>query len=157
MYKWGLCPIYFFVHLGGSVSEVSADPWRAILQEALATNPPPVVGTHFRSAVDTAAAKHELRFPPAGQPVLRFIQLLERYPDVVSILRRPGQDFLVAPSDRADLLAKGIQDRFFGIRNDLFQAFTIISENQAFYDKALVGNPVEGEHDSGLKLNAIPL
>src|ERR1017187_7201624 len=100
MYKWGLCPIYFLCVWGFSVSEGTADAWRAILREAVAANPPPVVGTHFRSAVDFAAAKHQWRFPPAEETGLRFIQLLERYPDVISILRRPGQDFLVAPADR---------------------------------------------------------
>jgi len=109
--------------------------WRGILREAIAANPPPVVGTHFRSAVDFAAAKHDLCFPPPEEQWLRFIQLLERYPDVVSVLRRPGQDFLVAPAERADLLARRVQDGLFGIRHDFFQAFTIISENRPCYEK----------------------
>jgi hypothetical protein len=117
------------------VSEEAASAWRETLREAVAANPAPVVGTHFRVAVDVAAARHHLQFPPVDEPRLRFIQLLERYSDVVSILRRPGQDFLVAPAERADLLARQVQDRLFGIRQDFFQAFTIISDNQPFYDK----------------------
>jgi len=87
------------------MSEDTADPWREILREAIQANPTrPVVGTHFRAAIKSAASKRGLQFPPFGEPELRFIQLLERYPDVVAILRRPGQDFLVGPVGRSDLL-----------------------------------------------------
>jgi hypothetical protein len=64
------------------------------------------------------------------------MQLLERYPDVVSIMRRPGEDFLVAPAGKSDLLAKGIQGRFFSVRNDLFQAFTTVADARPYYDRS---------------------
>jgi len=115
------------------VPEETPDVWREILREAIAVNPPPLLGTHFRSAVNLAVAKREA--PPVEESGLRFIQLLERYPDVISVLRRPGQDFLVAPAEKKDLLAKRVQDHLFGIRHDLFQAFTTISENRPYYDK----------------------
>jgi hypothetical protein len=133
-----LCPIYFFRTLGKHVpqeTQATNDPWPEILREAVTADPGPVVGTHFRAAVDIAAARHNVRFPPTDEPALRFIQLLERYSGVVSVLRRPGQDFLVAPAGRPELLASGIRDQLFGIRHDLFQAFTIISENRPFYEK----------------------
>jgi hypothetical protein len=117
------------------VPEEATDVWREVLREAIAANPAPVVGTHFRDVVNLAAAKRELRFPPSDEQQLRFIQLLERYPDIVAVLRRPGQDFLVAPADKADLLTKRVQERLFGIRNDFFQALTTISQNRPYYDK----------------------
>ena len=116
--------------------EQAADPWKEILREAIQASPDkPLVGTNFRAAVVSAASKWELKFPPANEPELRFIQLLQRYPDVVSVLRRPGQDFLVVSAGRSDLLAKGIQGRLYFIRRDLFEGFTTISVNHPYYDK----------------------
>lgn len=112
------------------------EQWREILREAVGGATQPILGTHFRFAVNTVAGKKGLRFPPvfppATEPDLRFIQLIERFPDVVSLMRRPGRDFLVAPSSRSDLLT---QDRSFGIRFDLFGAFTVVSNNHPYYDK----------------------
>ena len=120
------------------MSEEMTDRWREIVHEAIQANSTqPVMGTHFRAAIDSAASKRGLQFPPSGEPALRFIQLLQRYPDLVSILRRPGQDFLVGPAGRSDLLVKGIKKgRFYGIRHDLFQAFTTVSHNRPYYDKS---------------------
>lgn len=116
--------------------EETVDPWREVLREAIEANSTqPVVGTRFRGAIDSAASKRGLRFPRPDEPELRFIDLLQRYPDVVSVLRRPGQDFLVVPTGKSDLLVKGIQQRLYGIRPDLFRAFTTVSRNLAYYDK----------------------
>lgn len=112
------------------------EQWRLILREAVGETTKPIIGTHFRQAVDTAAAKLGLRFPPDTDQKLRFIHLIQRYPDVVSLMRRPGQDFLVVPTGRSDLLAQGVQGRLFGIRRDLFEAFTVVaSGNCPYYDK----------------------
>jgi hypothetical protein len=112
-------------------------PWSEILREAVqAISTQPVVGSRFRVEVDSAASKRSLQFPPPAEPRLRFIELLQRYSNVVSILRRPGQDFLVVPAGKSDLLTKGIQGQLYGIRQDLFQAFTTISINRAYYDKS---------------------
>jgi hypothetical protein len=113
----------------------SEDQWREILREAVGGTTQPILGTHFRSAVNAAAVRRGLRFPPAIEPKLRFIQLIERFHDVVSLMRRPGQDFLVVSSGRSDLLAQSVQDRFFGIRWDLFGAFTVVSNNNPYYDR----------------------
>ncbi len=122
------------------MSEETDDPWRGILSEAITANSTgPVIGTHFRNAVRIAASKRGLQFPPVEEPELRFVQLLERYPDVVSLLRRPGQDFLVVPPGRSDLLAAGIQQQPYGIRRDLFVAFTLVSDRRPYYDKAADG------------------
>jgi len=117
--------------------EESADPWSEILREAIETNSTqPVVGTRFRDAINSAASKRGLQFPPVAEPALRFIELLQRYPNVVSILRRPGQDFLVGPAGKSDLLTKGIQGQLYGIRQDLFQAFTTFGVNRPYYSKS---------------------
>lgn len=114
---------------------VAADEWREILRESIDNSSQPIIGTHFRALIGAAASKRGLQFPPVAEPGLRFIELLERYPDVVSVLRRPGQDFLVVPAGRSDLLARGIQGQLYGIRPDLFQAFTSLSSNRPYYDR----------------------
>jgi hypothetical protein len=110
-----------------------SDEWREILREAVGRNQAPVLGTHFRSVVDSVLSGRMAPRPDDGG--LRFIQVLERFPDVVSILRRPGQDFLVAPADKKELLSGQAQGRLFRIRYDFFQAFTLISQNRPFFDK----------------------
>jgi hypothetical protein len=114
----------------------TVDSWQEILREAIGGRTHPLIGTHFRAAVGSLASKRGLQFPPPEEPGLRFIQLLERYPDVVSVLRRPGQDFLVAPAGRSDLLAGEIQQRLYFIRPDLFGAFTVVTNDHLHYDKA---------------------
>jgi len=117
------------------LADAVGDPWPEVLREALASTTQPVIGTHFRAAVTAAAAKRDLQFPPPAEPQLRFIQLIQRYPDTLSVLRRPGQDFLVVAAGRTDLFAKGLEGRLYGLRRDLFQAFSVIGYNRPFYDK----------------------
>ena len=128
-----------FKLLRASMSEETADLWRDILREAIQEiSTQPVIGTRFRAAIGSAASKRGLQFPPSGEPKLGFIEFLQRYPDVVSILRRPGQDFLVVAAGKSDLLAKSVGRRLYGIRPDLFKAFTTVgydSTNLPYYDK----------------------
>jgi hypothetical protein len=122
-----------------SLQEQEGDPWAAILLEAVSTGAAEAtVGTKFRQAVARAASKRGVEFPPPEEPKLRFIQLLQRYPTILSVFRRPGQDFLVIPAGRSDLVAKR-DEALYAIRPDLFRAFTTISwgqpdEKHANYD-----------------------
>ncbi len=112
------------------MQEQEVDPWAAILLEAVSTGvAEAIVGTKFRQAVARAASQRGVEFPPPEEPKLRFIQLLQRYPTVLSVLRRPGQDFLVIPAGRSDLVAKR-DEALYAIRPDLFRAFTTISRGQ---------------------------
>lgn len=113
------------------------DVWRSVLTEALAQAPSqPLRGTSFRSIVDRIAAKHDTVFPPPEEPGLRFVQLLQRYPDIVTFARRPGQDMLVVQAGRTDLLAAEPPSGWVGIRADLFAAFTQVQTGQIpLYDK----------------------
>lgn len=121
---------------GGSLSE-SSSQWSDVLREAIGAEPTqPEIGTRFRQVVVDKAERLGLSFPPADEPTLRFIQFLERYPEIVSVLRRPGQDFLVVPAGKTDLLAEGIKDRLYGIRRDLFEAFTLVSAAVRFYNRS---------------------
>jgi hypothetical protein len=115
------------------VPENTPDIWRDVLREAIGLYPPPILGTHFRSAVDDVISRRGER--PPSESFTKFIQILERYPDVLLVLRRPGEDFLVAPADRRDAFARQVQEQWLRIRHDIFQAFTTISDNKPFYDK----------------------
>lgn len=119
------------------MADEGTDQWREVLREAIEGSKAPVIGTHYRTAVTIAAGKRALEFPPPDESDLKFIQLLERYPETISILRRPGQDFLVAPAGRSDLLAEGIKARLYGIRRELFDAFTLVGQKKPYYDKSI--------------------
>jgi hypothetical protein len=130
------CPIK---HLWAFVSShvTLQDPsWHSVLSEALAQAPnEPQQGTSFRALVDRVAATHGLAYPPANEPNLRFVQLLQRYPDILTVVRRPGQDMLVIPAGRTDLLASKPQMLSLRIREDLFGAFTQIRSGMPVYDR----------------------
>jgi len=117
------------------VPEVDTE-WSEILRQAVGIEPAqPIVGSRFRKIVSELAAERGRSFPPEGESALKFIQLLERWPEIVSIMRRPGQDFIVAPAGDSDVLTNEIKDQLFGIRRDLFDAFTTISKALPLYDK----------------------
>ncbi len=118
---------------GGALS----DAWASILENALALQPKgPVVGTIFRQAVNEAASKAGLTYPLPEQPNLKFIDFLLGYPSVVSVVRRPGQDFLVVAAGEPVVLTQISEQPTFGIRRDLFEAFTKISTSMPYYDRA---------------------
>jgi hypothetical protein len=138
--------------------ESTTDPWPEILKLALAASSSlPALGTHFREATIKVAIQHGTIFPPDAEPRLRFIQLLERYPEVVRIRRRSGQDFLVASAASPETLAKGVQGQSYGIRQDLFQAFTAVSENRAFYDPNEDRIAWHDPAETGLNASLIPI
>jgi len=140
------------------VSQEAPDQWREVLRSAIqASSSESVLGTHFRVALNAAAKERGLQFPPKNEPELRLIQLLQRYPDVVSVMRRPGQDFLVAPTGKSDLLAQRIQDRLYGIRHDLFEAFTTIGGAQPYYDKSQDQIVWHGHDENSMPVDYVPI
>lgn len=110
--------------------------WRTILLAAFpSTVKEPILGSTFGQEVVRVAQQHGARFPPESEPDLKLVQLLERFPDVVAILRRPGKDILVVPAGQAEVLAAAPGKELVGIRMDLFEALTQIRDEQAFYNK----------------------
>ena len=110
------------------MEETATDIWKGVVASAIQSSSSlPVIGTRFRAAINSAAEQRDLQFPPPEEPELRFIQLLLRHPDVVTVLRRPGQDFVVVPADKSELLSKGMQGKLYGIRQAFFEAFSKVS------------------------------
>jgi hypothetical protein len=48
---------------------------------------------------------------------------------IISVLRRPGQDILVTPAGRSDVVAMR-DEALYGIRRDLFRAFSYTSDGR---------------------------
>ena len=115
--------------------------WSEILQEALTAGlkerpDAPILGTRFRQLVEVAAASHNQTFPPPDEPGLKFADLLERYPNIVLTRRRGGQDMLIAPANKPELLLHAREWPAPSIRQDIFNAFTRISvEERPWYDR----------------------
>ncbi len=133
------------------------EKWASILQEALAMAAAerpnqPYLGTHFRQLVDLVAKKHAEKFPPDEEPNLRFIELLERFPDLLIVRRRGGQDVLIAPAEKPEVFAQTDKWPAPGVRQDFFNAFVRISvEDRAWYDResdAIVWSKAEGGLES---------
>lgn len=116
------------------------DPWPDVLLAAVGLAgkdiSEPILGAHFRQLVAQAASAKGVAFPPASEPGLRLGELVRRYPSIVVSLSRPGQDMLLAPASRPELLTqKQKQESPTGIRSDLFVAFTRIGPSrQPWYD-----------------------
>ncbi|MGK5024204.1 hypothetical protein [Janthinobacterium sp. RB2R34] len=101
--------------------------WRALvvecLQEAMSRNPDrPVAGAPFSQLLKRRAEVEGLDFPPA--PFKKFLPFVESFKDVVIVQTRPGQDALIVPSDRADLLSSPSDSRANRLRDDIFLALT---------------------------------
>lgn len=111
-----------------------ADILRTAITRALEGRHGAIPGARLRLFVQLAAAESGQPFPPADEPNFRFGQFLLRYPEIVTVRRRPGQDFLVVPADRPDLLVDTPREPIAAIRPDLFVAFTrLLTDERAWY------------------------
>ncbi len=116
--------------------------WRQIiteaLQQALDQTEGAVAGAKLRTLVDRGAKERGLEFPP---PEMRtFSSFVESFSQDFIVQRRPGQDVLVAPATRPELLAVQ-NDRAEApaarLRTDLFEALTRIphaGRGTAYYE-----------------------
>jgi hypothetical protein len=132
-----LTPLVPFA-LGRSVFLDEIAQWREILSEslklALSSRDGPVEGARLQPLLKRVAENRGLSFPPQSEPDLRLHEFLSRFPDVVRVQRRPRQDLLVVPVDRADLLTAAVE--FVSVRKDMFDAFTRVSPtHKAWYSR----------------------
>ena len=84
-------------------------------------------GAKLRELIAESARKRGLAYPPAESPNEKFGDFLKRFDSVLIVWRREGQDFLVAPVDKPELLADVQAVRPARLREDIFEAFTRIS------------------------------
>lgn len=109
--------------------------WSSVVKDALTRSMKrshsAVPGAKLRQAVARAAADVGLAYPPLGQPSVTFSEFLHHFPDLVAVLKRPGQDILVAPASSPELLVEhpaATDSSLPGIRRDMFTAFTIVPD-----------------------------
>lgn len=115
--------------------------WLEIVKEALKEtidrSGAAAPGAKLRAAVASIAKARELSFPPPGMG--KFSSFVEGFPADFIVLRRPGQDILVVPASRPELLAvenRNATSLSARIREDMFEALTRIpspSTGKAFY------------------------
>jgi len=139
--------------------------WNEVVAEALKrgleTSDGAVPGAKLRELVARIAPKHGVSYPLPGREDEKFADFLKQFSSSVIVLRREGQDLLVAPSDAPQLLDRSV-NVYAQIRDDIFEAFTRIpkgsSPRQAWYarDTDTIEWLTEDENPDGVRLVRIP-
>ncbi|MBF0310343.1 MAG: hypothetical protein HQL56_12525 [Magnetococcales bacterium] len=99
-----------------------------------------VSGARLRQILVKVASDNQLTYPPERFSTSKFGDFLNYFVErgVVIFKERRGQDLLIAPADRPDLLveasaASGVH--VGGLRRDLFEAFTKVTNRTAWYHR----------------------
>jgi len=139
--------------------------WNEVVAEALKrgleTSDGAVPGAKLRELVARIAPKHGVSYPPPGREDEKFAGFLKQFSSSVIVLRREGQDLLVAPSDAPQLLDRSA-NVYAQIRDDIFEAFTRIPKGspprQPWYarDTDTIEWLTEDENPDGVRLVRIP-
>lgn len=110
--------------------------WLEIIQQALSAEitrtGSPVSGAKLRSEVAKIARSNGWDFPPPDVP--KFSSLISLFPASLLILRRPGSDFVVVPTDRPELLTGETDQKSSSgsrLRVDIFDALTRIPTDKS--------------------------
>lgn len=103
--------------------------WKEVVAEALKrgleTSDGAVPGAKLRELIARVASKHGISYPPPNRENEKFADFLRQFGSSLIVLRREGQDLLVAPSDMPELLDQS-ENAYAQIRDDIFEAFTRI-------------------------------
>jgi hypothetical protein len=139
--------------------------WNEVVAEALKrgleTSDGAVPGAKLRELVARIAPKHGVSYPPPGREDEKFAGFLKQFSSSVIVLRREGQDLLVAPSDAPQLLDRSA-NVYAQIRDDIFEAFTRIPKGspprQPWYarDTDTIEWLTEDENPDGVRFVRIP-
>jgi hypothetical protein len=119
---------FYFVQ--SSLSEKSMNnAWPAVVVEALRvgcqTSNGAVPGAKLRQLIARIAPQYGMKYPPPESEDEKFGDFLKRFESLLIVLRRDGQDILVAPAEMPQLLDVSEKGRT-RLREDLFEAFTSI-------------------------------
>jgi hypothetical protein len=139
--------------------------WNEVVAEALKrgleTSDGAVPGAKLRELVARIAPKHGVSYPAPGREDEKFADFLKQFSSSVIVLRREGQDLLVAPSDAPQLLDRSV-NVYAQIRDDIFEAFTRIpkgsSPRRPWYarDTDTIEWLTEDENPAGVRFVRIP-
>lgn len=132
--------------------------WSEIFDEAFklawGDEPRAVPGAKFRQLVARIVQDQGESFPPPNSG--KFSKFLAGFPDRLILQSSPGQDILVVPADRPELLSdgKGLNAR---IRPDLFSALTKIQHGFSFYYLAQTDSVTAVEKNDEIPSGAVKL
>lgn len=132
--------------------------WTDVFQKAFeiawGEHPRPIPGAKFRQVVAKIVTESGEVFPPPNSG--KFSKFLGNFPEMLLLQSHPGEDLLVVPADRPDLLAsgKGLSGR---VRSDLFSALTRFSPSSAYYFNPKLDAVVEVRSDDAAPPGSIPL
>jgi hypothetical protein len=139
--------------------------WNAVVAEALKrgieSSDGAVPGAKLRELTARIAPKHGVSYPPPGRESEKFGDFLKQFNSSLIVLRREGQDLLVAPSDMPQLLDRP-GNTYAKIRDDLFEALTRIPRGtppqQPWYvrDTDTIEWLAENENPDGTRFVRIP-
>lgn len=105
------------------------EKWQEIVKRALAlgleTSKGAVPGAKLRQIIARIAPEYQEQYPPVGQEAEKFREFLGNFNSLLTVLPRDGQDILVAPSDKPELLITSDAGQT-QLREDIFEAFTHI-------------------------------
>ncbi len=103
--------------------------WQEIIKKALElgveTSKGAVPGAKLRQIIARIAPEYKEHYPPEGHESEKFRDFLARFGSLLTVLPRDGQDILVAPFDKPELLNTSDTGQT-KIREDIFEAFTRI-------------------------------
>jgi len=103
--------------------------WQEIIKTALdrglASTKGAVPGAKLRQIIAHIAPSFNEQYPPPGHEDEKFRDFLSHFSSQLTVLPRDGQDILVAPSDRPELLGASETGQA-QLREDIFEAFTRI-------------------------------
>lgn len=108
--------------------------WLDIIKEALALSIEEkgvaVTGAKLRSKTASIARIRKLEFPPSGMG--KFSSFVESYPTEFLVRRQAGQDILITPADRPELLGEFAEggDAAKRLREDIFTGMTQIGGDE---------------------------
>src|SRR5690349_3068010 len=121
------------------MTQASPQQWTDLLRESLSDivekSESAATGARLNALLLRNASAQDLQ-PPEEIAKLKFkewLRTLQEHKHLL-VLLRPGEDVLVAPFDRAELLLdyrkKAGRKTNSGIRRDLFDAFTIVNDDK---------------------------
>ena len=90
-----------------------------------------VPGAKLRQIIAQEAFRRKLEFPPGGHENEKFGDFLKHFDSILILMRRGGQDVLVAPSGRPELLLESDSGKAIQLREDVFEAFTRVRNDQS--------------------------
>lgn len=118
-------PMAPFSHLEVDLS--TKDDWAAVVAEMIAAaGDVPIAGAKARVVLERLAQAKGFDFPPVDMIGRKFSDYLESFQEIVSLRKRPGQDFLIAPANKPELLLSSTSRRGGTslLRSDIYQALT---------------------------------